>query len=159
MLEISLRIASDDDLPVLAALRWRLKAGDDTLPQGEDFALFAEAFVRFESAALARGDIVHWIADVDGMPVATMSLVVVRKVTALGGAERRWGYLTNCYVTAKRRNARVGSRLLAAIQSWAKDEALEFLIVWPSGRAFRFYERSGFQRPDDLLVWTAPSGD
>jgi ribosomal protein S18 acetylase RimI-like enzyme len=159
MREITLRIASDDDLPALAALRWRLKVSDDALPRGEDFALFAEAFIGFESAALARGDIEHWIADVDGAPVAAMSLVVVRKVSAPGGAEQRWGYLTNCYVTAEHRNAGVGSRMLEAIQSRARDEALELLIVWPSDRAFPFYERSGFQRPDDLLVWTAPSGD
>lgn len=159
MREIAIRIASKDDLPALAALRWRLKAGDHAPPQGEDFARFAEPFIRLESAGLARGDIVHWIADVDGAPVAAMSLVVVRKVSAPGGAERRWGYLTNCYVIAEHRNAGVGSRMLEAIQSRARDEALEFLIVWPSDRAFPFYERSGFQRPDDVLVWTAPSGN
>lgn len=159
MREITLRIASDDDLPALAALRWQLKVSDDAPPQGEDFARFVEAFIRFESTALARRDIVHWIADVDGAPVAAMSLVVVRKVSAPGGAERLWGYLTNCYVTAEHRNGGVGSRMLEAIQSRARDEALEFLVVWPSDRAVPFYERNGFQRPDDVLVWTAPSGD
>ena len=159
MRKIALHIASDADLPILATLRWRLKADDDAPPQGEDFALFADAFIRAESMARSRGDIVHWIADVDGAPVAAMSLVVVRKVTAPGGAERRWGYLTNCYVAAEHRNVGVGSRMLEAIQSWANNEAFEFIIVWPSDCAFPFYERNGFRCPDDVLVWTPPSGD
>lgn len=103
--EITLAIASEGELPALAALRWRLKAGDEALPQGEAFARFAEAFIRSESLARAREDVVHWIAKVDGAPAAAMSLVVVRKVTSPGGAERRWGYLTNCYVMAEHRNA------------------------------------------------------
>ena len=159
MREIAFYIASNDDLPALATLRWRLKAGDDAPLQGEDFELFVGAFTRHERAAQARGDCVHWIADVNGAPVAAMSVVVVRKVTSPEGAERRWAYLTNCYVLAEHRNTGVGSRLLQAIQSWAKDQAFECIIVWPSERAFPFYERSEFQRPEDMLVWTAPPGD
>jgi GNAT superfamily N-acetyltransferase len=159
MRKIALHIASDADLPALAALRWRLKMGDSASLHGEDFDLFVGAFIRTESAALARGDVVHWIADIDGAPAAAMSVVAVRKVTSVKCEERRWGYLTNCYVSAEHRNAGVGSRLLAAIQSWAKNEAFEFIIVWPSDRAFSFYERSGFQPPTDALVWAPLLGD
>lgn len=142
--ELALSIASEADLPALAALRWRLKAGDDALPHGDAFVRFADAFIRSESLARAREDVVNWIANIDGAPAAAMSLVVVRKVTSPGAAERRWGYLTNCYVVAGHRNAGVGSRVLEAIQSWAKDEAFEFVIVWPSDRAFPSTSGRGF---------------
>lgn len=147
-------IALDGDLHSLAALRWRLKAGDDAPLEGEAFAQFAEEFTRFERAHRAPGETVHWLAEVAGEPAAAMSVVIVRKVASPDGGDRRWGYLTNCYVVPEHRNAGLGRRLLEAVQSWARDQAFEFLIVWPSERAFSFYERSGFQRAADVLVWT-----
>jgi GNAT superfamily N-acetyltransferase len=152
--DVTLRIATDNDLQSLAELRWRLKAGDDACTEGAAFSRFAEEFLRVERVERARGEIVHWIAEVADEPVAAMSVVVIRKVTSPDRGGGRWGYFTNCYVAAGQRNAGVGRRLIEAIQSWARDQAFEFVIVWPSERAFPFYARSGFRRPDDLLVWT-----
>ena len=152
--DVATRIASDDDLQSLAVLRWRLKAGDDAPAEGAAFARFAEEFVRFERVERARGEVVHWIAHLAGKPAAAMSVVAIRKVTSPGDGARRWGYLTNCYVVPEHRNGALGRRVLGAIQSWAREQAFEFIIVWPSERAFPFYERAGFRRPDDLLVWT-----
>jgi GNAT superfamily N-acetyltransferase len=152
--EITVRIATHDDLPSLAVLRWRLKMGDETPAEGGAFSRFADEFIRAERVDRAHGEIAHWIANLANKPVAAMSVIVIRKVTSPGSGERRWGYLTNCYVAPEQRNAGVGGRLMDAIQSWAREQAFEFIIVWPSDRAFTFYERSGFRRPEDLLVWT-----
>lgn len=150
------RIASDSDLPHLAPLRWRLKTGDDSPSEGAEFARFAEAFGVSERLDRNDGEVFHWVADETGTAVAVMSVVVVRKVMPVEGRRGSWGYLTNCYVVPEHRNSGLGSRLLQAVQAWAIDRGLEFLIVWPSERAVPFYERSGFERPEDLLVWTPP---
>jgi GNAT superfamily N-acetyltransferase len=50
------------------------------------------------------------------------------------------------------RNAGVGQQLLMAIKDWAYADDLELLVVWPSERAYPFYERAGFQRYPDPLV-------
>ena len=105
----------------------------------------------------AGGEAVHWIAIADGAPIAAMSVVLVKKLVSLEATAGRWGYLTNCYVAPSHRSGGVGAGLLAAIQAWAKSEALEFLIVWPSERAFDFYRRAGFVAPDDVLVWVPES--
>jgi GNAT superfamily N-acetyltransferase len=81
-----------------------------------------------------------------------MSMRKVRKVPAPGHIEAYWGYLTNCYVCAEFRDKSVGSRLLDFVTQWAKDEKLEFLVVWPSDRSYLFYERKGFRREPDPLV-------
>lgn len=60
--------------------------------------------------------------------------------------------LTNSYVLPQARNAGVGQQLLAAIEAWARAEDLELLLVWPSERAYPFYERAGFRRYPDPLV-------
>ena len=51
------------------------------------------------------------------------------------------------------RNAGVGQRLLTAIKDWASSENLELLVVWPSERAYPFYERAGFCRYPDPLIF------
>lgn len=48
--------AADDDLAALAALRWRLKAGDHAAFEGEAFTHFAEQFTRLERDERARGE-------------------------------------------------------------------------------------------------------
>ena len=55
-------------------------------------------------------------------------------------------------ILATLRNAGVGSQLLAAITSWAIGESLELLVVWPSDKAYPFYERAGFRRYPDPVV-------
>jgi len=152
--DVIYRIAADADLPALARLRWGLKTEDRRAAEGEDFARFCDAFLRRERDDRAFGDAVHWMAVAGGAPVAAMSVVLVKKLASPGGSGRRWGYLTNCYVAPAHRNGGLGAGLLDAIQHWAKSEALEFLIVWPSERAFAFYRRMGFSVPDEVLVWT-----
>lgn len=50
------------------------------------------------------------------------------------------------------RNSGVGQRLLTAVKDWASGENLELLVVWPSERAYPFYQRAGFSRHPDPLV-------
>jgi GNAT superfamily N-acetyltransferase len=81
----------------------------------------------------------------------------VRKIPSPGNLHGRCGYLANSYARPEVRNAGVGSQLLAAIKSWAIGESLELLVVWPSERAYPFYERAGFRRhPDPVVLRLAP---
>lgn len=153
--ELHLRAATGADLAGLAELRWKLKTEDSPADGGDAFLCYEAAFLEFERAGRLPGEIRHWVAEMDGALVGAMSVVMVRKVTSLDGKPKRWGYLTNCFVEEPHRGAGVGRRLLAAVQGWSREEGLEFLVVWPSERAFPFYEREGFRRPEDVLVWQA----
>jgi hypothetical protein len=33
------------------------------------------------------------------------------------------------------------------------------MIVWPSEESVDFYERAGFERPDEPLIWRSDLGD
>jgi GNAT superfamily N-acetyltransferase len=113
---------------------------------------FLREFVNLSRAGPRHGELFHWVAADGDKLVAAMSVVVVRKVAEPGGLNGRWGYLTNCYALPEIRNSGVGSALLASIKAWAVGERLELLVVWPSDRAYPFYERSGFARLPDPLV-------
>jgi GNAT superfamily N-acetyltransferase len=150
MNKLVMRLATKNDLPQLADLRWRLQTGD-----AEEYsAATREAFVADFVAAPDHLDrsLLHFVAENDNKIVGAMSIRKVRKVPAPDRLEAYWGYLTNCYVRSDFRGKSVGSQLLDFVTQWAKDENLEFLVVWPSDRAYPFYERKGFRRQADPLV-------
>lgn len=61
------------------------------------------------------------------------------------------GYVTNFYVTPSQRNKGAGSVLLEALKQHSRSVGFDTLIVWPSERSSPLWQRSGFQRPEELL--------
>jgi GNAT superfamily N-acetyltransferase len=154
---IDYRIAAANELTQIADLRWRLHVDDQPLDDRDAYERFIAEFLDVHEAEWKSDEVTHWVA-VDGARlVAVMSVVFVRKIPRPGNLHGRWGYLANSYALPEVRNAGVGSRLLAAIKGWAIGESLELLVVWPSDRAYPFYERAGFRRhPDPVVLRLAP---
>jgi GNAT superfamily N-acetyltransferase len=150
--DLEFRLSTDQEYSALADLRWRLQTDDRPIDDPAAYDAFVRAFVDISRADPRTGELFHWVAARDDRLLAAMSVVVVRKVPSPKVLDGRWGYLTNCYVLPEGRNGGVGSSLLGAIKRWAKDLDLELLVVWPSDRAYPFYERAGFSRPVDPLV-------
>ncbi|HEY1877746.1 MAG TPA: GNAT family N-acetyltransferase [Rhizomicrobium sp.] len=151
-MNLEYRIATAADMPQIADLRWRLRVDDTPVTDRDAYDRFIADFVRICEAEWEPGEIVHWIAADGRRAVAVMSIAIVRKLPSPERLRGRWGYISNSYVLPDARNAGVGERLLAAIKNWATSEDLELLLVWPSERAFGFYERGGFTRNRDPLV-------
>ena len=150
MITIAARLAAAGDLTALGDLRWRLQTGD-----AADFDASAKAnFVAtFAMAAVNRDPSTqHFVGEKDGHIVAAMTVRRVEKIPEPAKSQAFWGYLTNCYVLPAFRDKSAGSALLQFVRRWAKDEGLEMLVVWPSDRAYPFYERQGFRRDADPLV-------
>jgi GNAT superfamily N-acetyltransferase len=146
------RIATSVDLPQIADLRWRLRVDDEPVSDHGAYDRFIADFVRICEAEWQPNDIVHWISSDGERVVAVMSIAIVRKLPSPENLRGRWGYISNSYVLPELRNAGVGQRLLTAIKDWARRESLELLVVWPSERAYPFYEGAGFSRHPDPLV-------
>jgi ABC-type antimicrobial peptide transport system ATPase subunit len=45
----------------------------------------------------------------------------------------------------------VGSKLMDKVKAWCCERNMEELIVWPSERSVRFYERAGFKTKNDVM--------
>lgn len=149
---IDCRLATDQDLTALADLRWRLQTDDLPITDEPEHQRFIQDFVQLAQSDPRTGELFHWVACIEGRAVGAMSVILVRKVPKPGALDERWGYLTNCYMLPEVRDAGVGGALLSRIKSWAAELNLEMLVVWPSDRAYPFYERAGFTRPPDPLV-------
>jgi GNAT superfamily N-acetyltransferase len=146
------RIATKADLPQIANLRWRLRVDDTPVSDRGAYDRFISDFIRICSEEWRPEEMVHWIAADGEHVLAVMSIAIVRKLPSPENLRGRWGYISNSYVLPHARNAGVGRKLLTAIEAWAHQDDLELLLVWPSERAYPFYERAGFRRHPDPLV-------
>lgn len=143
------RCAERPDYAALADMRWRLKAEDAPFEHDAAYRDYISAFVTWAEKAT---NYVHWVADDNGKLRGAMSIAMVPKVPAPDEPDGRWGYLTNSYVYPDARNSGVGGALLDSVVDRARSAGLELLVVWPSERAYPFYERGGFQSQRDPLM-------
>lgn len=139
---ISIRLATANDGPALAALRWEFSQ-EDGGPE-EHWAEFLHRWSGFWDAAHERGWLV-WVAEQDGQLIGNMWLQLVEKVPRPGRRIRYLGYLTNVYVKPEARGQAVGGRILDEVIAWATAENLELLFVWPRSESVEFYKRAGFR--------------
>jgi GNAT superfamily N-acetyltransferase len=138
------RLATPDDVPALAAMRWDFRAEGGEVPI-ESPTAFAARYAAFVRAGLAAGQWAYWVAeDTPGTLVAHMAIGVIRSVPRPGRQSDQWGYLTDCYTRPAYRGRGVGAALLARVQAWAVGQDLELLLVSPSEASRAFYARAGF---------------
>jgi GNAT superfamily N-acetyltransferase len=147
------RVATADDLPGLALMRWafRTEAGEEP---AESEAAFMARYAALVGPGMARGEWVYWVATDGGRIVAHMAVGTVRSIPRPARHDDRWGYLTDCYTRPEYRNRGIGSELLAHVRTWCAAQDLEILLVWPSERSEPFYRRAGFTGARDALQLT-----
>jgi GNAT superfamily N-acetyltransferase len=149
---VALRPAGPQDIPELSRLRWQLYDEADPIV-GESYDAYRARFNDFAEEALGS-PAWHVVVATEGTRViAAMWVYRVPRVPQPGrGPAAPLAYLTNVYVEPAHRDGGLGSRMLADIHAWSRDEGFSLIMAWPSDRSFPFYERAGFTRPPDPLV-------
>jgi GNAT superfamily N-acetyltransferase len=144
------RRAVEADVPALVALRrgWSVGDGERDLDPG-----FTEEAAEFFRTALQGGRWAIWVGEVGREVVSVCCLELVDKVPRPTREARRWGYLTNVYTLPRHRGRGFGGEMLRAVQGWAGEQELEFVIVWPGEERVGFYARQGFAAATEPLVW------
>jgi GNAT superfamily N-acetyltransferase len=144
------RLATRDDVPVLAQMRWEFRA-EEAGPAGGTRLEFIEACSAFLSRALATDRWAIWVAEEEGQIVSHITLQVIEKVPKPGRLRNVYAYMTNVYTRPAFRNQGIGGRLLQEACRWAESAGMEFIIVWPSEEALSFYTRQGFRPVREAL--------
>ena len=140
--EISIRVADDDDVAVIARLRrtWN----EENAGGPVDDAGFETAFHAWWDAE--RPTRTFFVVEVAGDAVGMANVKQYDRMPVAGGANRlRWGYVGNVFVRAEYRNAGIGQALMGALIAWAEKADLDHLRLAPSPRSRSFYARLGFQ--------------
>ena len=148
------RLAMPEDAPRLADLRWQYHLEESPVRPGVGETDFIEACGAFFRRSFASGRWTCWFAEDEGIVVAHAFVNVIDSVPWPHRLRRRFGYLTNVYTRPAYRGRGIGAELLERVTTWAADENLELLIVWPSEKSGEFYRRAGFELPPDILQLT-----
>ena len=147
---VNVRSATPDDAPMLAKLRFELRASLHELR--EDEAAFVERCTRWMSERLSKADRWRcWIAEREGIVIGAVWVQLIEKIPNPIAAPECYVYLTNFYVRPERRGNGVGSQLLDAALSWSKSNKAELVLLWPTERSKTLYARHGFVAADDFM--------
>jgi GNAT superfamily N-acetyltransferase len=148
MSDVAVRLATAADLEALAALRraWV----EENLGPIDDGGAFEREFAAWYAPESDRRLI--WIATAGDQPVGMLSVVEFRRMPRPDRLVSRWGYISNVFVLAERRNGGIGRELLDTAIAAAKERGYVRLVLSPSPRAVPLYERSGFARADELML-------
>jgi GNAT superfamily N-acetyltransferase len=137
--ELTVRVAGTTDLAAIARLRSLLSG----VPSDSEFEQqLAEWMAREE------GRRTTWLARVGPDAVGMASVFEYRRMPRPGRLDSRWGYLGNMFVRDDWRNQGIGSALLAAVIAAADQRGYARLVLSPTDRSVRFYERAGFTVAD-----------
>jgi GNAT superfamily N-acetyltransferase len=138
---VSIRVAGDDDVGVLASLRRAWNEEDASGPI--DDAGFEAAFGEWWAAE--RPSRTFFLVEVDGRPVGMANVKRYRRMPIVGRPSGGWwGYVGNVFVLAEHRNTGLGRVLMDELIAWAGRERMEHLRLAPSDLSKPFYARLGF---------------
>jgi GNAT superfamily N-acetyltransferase len=139
---VTVRRAGPDDLPAVAALRWRWRIGEG--PERPTTTLDEFTAALQEWAAEHVDSHRAFVAEVDGRAVGIGWLAIVHRTPGPEVWDRRAGLVQALYVVPEARDRGVGADLLGVVVAHAKEIGLQYLGVHPSERSVPFYRRHGF---------------
>jgi GNAT superfamily N-acetyltransferase len=144
-------MATEQDLPQLAELRWDFRDEDGFEQPVISQSEFVTACITFLKRGLESGYHTYWVAERAGEIIAQIFVHRIDLVPRPCKVKDQFGYITNNYTKPAHRNQGIGSELIKRVQQWASAEDLELLIVYPSDEAVTFYERAGFRSDNDVM--------
>jgi GNAT superfamily N-acetyltransferase len=147
---VIIRLAVEEDVEQLIRMRY-----DFTMEYSPDidanFELFHLECRVFLKDAITGSRWFIWIAEVDENVVSHIFIQLIDKVPRPGRMTNLFGYVTNVYTIPKFRSQGIGSQVITSAERWAKENHLEFLIVWPSDEAVSFYEHNGYLKAAEAM--------
>jgi GNAT superfamily N-acetyltransferase len=139
---IAVRIAGDDDVPVLVALRraWNEESEGGPIADA-DFERRATSWLETEWSTRT-----FFLVEVDGEPVGMANLKRYERMPVAGRPSAgHWGFVGNVFVRSDRRDAGVGTALMDELITWSRANGYERLRLAPTERARPFYRRLWFE--------------
>lgn len=140
----TIRQARERDIGALVRMRWDF-TWENRAEAAEGYDRFEAECRAFLTEAMKSGRWCIWVAEADGMVISHIYVQLIDKVPRPGRETRPFGYVTNVYTVPACRSRRIGSLLMEAVRQWARENDLEFLIVWPAEESVVFYQRAGFR--------------
>ena len=135
MREVVVRIAGETDLPAVAALRrmWTEELRGSPVPDPDFEQLLAER---------------------DGLAVGMANLAVFTRMPRPATPPSSWAHLANVYVVPSQRDGGIGGQVVERAVVLAAELGCVRVVLSPSERSVRLYERAGFGPATMLMART-----
>lgn len=143
---MKIRLAEAKDIDQLIRMRWDFTFEDKEYQATEkvNFESFKSECRDFLASAVNSDLWSIWVAEVEEKIVAHIYIEIIQKVPRPGRITNPFAFMTNVYTIKDFRNKGIGSKLISAINQWAKEKKYEFIIVWPSEDSIDYYKRNGY---------------
>lgn len=147
--QYSIRIARPTDADALAKLRYALRAstGRATEPKAD----FIKRCATWMEGHLKTDAWRCWVAEDNHELIGAVWVQLVEKIPNPRAEAENHAYLTNFYIQEQARGRGIGSQLLRATLDWCQEHDVHAVILWPTDRSRRLYERYGFAVRDDIM--------
>ena len=151
-MDVSVRLAQDADVGVIAGLRRAWNEENAGAPIHDDgFDATFSAWWEAERSSRA-----FFLVEVGGAAVGMANVKRYERMPFAGRPRAGWwGYVGNVFVLPEHRNTGVGAVLMEELVRWAGAAGMEHLRLAPSARSWPFYERLGF-RPGTVVELDPP---
>ena len=151
------RLATPEDAPRLAELRWEFRAGRSSPVEDRD--VFIERCAAWMHAQLTTSNSWRaWVAESAGGVVGQVWVQEVTKLPNPVGERERHAYLSNLYVSPDARGG-TGTQLLVAAIEWCETMLVDRVLLQPTPRSRPLYMRHGFSDRVGFLELKLPRGD
>jgi GNAT superfamily N-acetyltransferase len=150
-MELTYRLALEDDAGSLAQLRWDFRSYDLKDPAGTDKNAFINDCAAYFRQSLASGEWHCWVTEFEGQIIATLFIHVIRKIPKPTRFDNRFGYVSSVYTRPEYRSQGIGAALMEKAKAWGVEQDLEMFFLWPSQRSVPFYLRTGFHGDTEVL--------
>ncbi len=158
---ISVRVADERDLPVMARLRrqWAAERTGSAVGRDADGGAFERTFEAWWRTELPRRT--FWLAEAGTdhtgyTAVGSLNVVEIGNMPRPGGRPGRWGYVGNAFVVASYADRGVAAALLEAAVEQARERRYQRLVLRPTPTSARFYLRHGFEPAGDGMLMLVP---
>ena len=158
---LAIRLATPDDAPALAGLRYEFRSSIRAAPEPRDeFVSRCVEWMQPRLQASAReGDAAAWRCWVVARGDELMGHVwieLVERIPNPANEPELYAYLTNFYVREELRGAGVGGKMLTQVLAWCDANEVDMTFLTATERSRALYTRHGFGHRDDLLMRRRP---
>lgn len=141
---ITYRKATASDLDTLAQLRYEMELERPGAAGSIDRAAFVAAHGDVMREWLSRGGLHAWLAEAEGVPVASVILLSWRMPPNARQLVRRRGLVTNVYTRPAYRAQGIARHLMELLIADARESGIARLVLWASTMGRSLYDDLGF---------------
>jgi GNAT superfamily N-acetyltransferase len=149
------RLAGENDLNQLAQMRWDYWVEGGSDPAKQEKQEFVDGFIEVLGAKLNQTWFV-WCAVEDNEILSHVFVQSVEKIPKPSAPADAFGYVTNVCTRPSHRNCGIGSQLMVRVKEWAREQDLEFLVLWPNEPSIPFWQKVSFSVDDPLVFEIRP---